>query len=321
MNSIAAGAGLGIDRLLGEPPSRWHPVAWFGTAMSALEGSIHADRRGRGLGYTLCGLTLASAPALVVRRLLGPWVATVVAVGVASAGAMLESEAHGVADRLIADDLSGAREQVARIVGRSTSQLDATDVARAVVETIAENTVDAVTASIFWASVAGAPGATAHRAINTMDAMVGHRTPRHERFGWASARLDDAANWIPARLTALAVMIVTPHRALEIARTIHRDAGRHPSPNGGVVEAAFAAALGVRLGGSNVYGGVVEDRGDLGTGRPVEPADVRRATLLARRATFVFAAGCIVVGSTLARSSGTLRKVVANGSGTCRLTT
>lgn len=289
--------------------------------MTAIEGSIHADCRRRGVAYAVCGLALAMAPTLVVRRLVGASLATTAAVAVASAGAMLESEAHDVADRLIADDLGGARVQVARLVGRSTSELDPTDVARAVVETIAENTVDAVTATMFWASIAGAPGAAAHRAINTMDAMVGHRTPRHRRFGWASARLDDSANWLPARLTALAVMIAVPRRAAEVAGTIRRDAGRHPSPNGGVVEAAFAAALGVRLGGSNVYDGVVENRGHLGTGRPVDADDVWRATLLARRVTFIFAAGCVAVGCIVARSMATVRKVGRRRIGPRRLRT
>ena len=295
MSAIAAVAGVGFDRLLGEPPVRWHPVAWFGSAMTAVESRLHADDRRRGAIYTTVGVAVAVVPAVAMRRLVGPMPAVAIATGVAVAGRMLEREAHAVADELMADDLPGARRQVARLVGRSTDGLDAEEITRAVIETVAENTVDAVTASLFWASVAGAPAASAHRAINTMDAMVGHRTERHGRFGWASARLDDAANWIPARLTATAVMMAMPSRSREIVAAVRHDARHHPSPNGGVIEAAFAAALGVRLGGTNVYGGVVDDRGVLGTGRAPRPADVRRATGLARRATIVFAVGSITL--------------------------
>ena len=158
---------------------------------------------------------------------------------------------------------------------------------RAVVETVAENTVDAVTAPLWWATIGGAPAVLAHRAINTLDAMVGHRNERYRQFGWASARADDVVNWIPARLTAVAVAAVRPRRAAAIARTVRRDAPRHPSPNGGVVEAAFAAALDVRLGGTNTYGDVVEDRGTLGDGRPPTPDDGVAAIRLARDATGV----------------------------------
>jgi adenosylcobinamide-phosphate synthase len=131
----------------------------------------------------------------------------------------------------------------------------------------ARDCVDAVTASLFWATLGGAPAVLAHRAINTLDAMVGHHGERYEHFGWASARLDDLVNYIPARLTALAVVAARPRSAIRIGRVVRRDAPRHPSPNGGVVEAAFAAALGVTPGGVNRYGDDVEDRGTLGDGR------------------------------------------------------
>ena len=171
----------------------------------------------------------------------------------------------------------------------------AAGVARAVIETLAENTVDAVTAPLFWAAVGGAPAVLAHRAVNTLDAMVGHRTERYRRFGWAAARADDVANWVPARLTGLAVAAVRPSRAGAIARAVRRDAPAHPSPNGGVVEAAFAAALGVRLGGRNTYGDVVEDRGTLGTGPPPGSADIRAAIHLARSTVAMLAITTAVV--------------------------
>lgn len=297
MNALAATAGLAADRLLGEPPARWHPVAWFGSTMNAVESRWYADTRPRGMVYTLVGVAVAVGPALVFRRVAGAHAATVGASAVAIAGAMLEREALCVADALLADDIAVARRAVGGLVGRSTDELDAAGISRAVVETVAENTVDAVTASLFWGSVCGAPGVLVHRAINTMDAMVGHRSDRYARFGSASARCDDVANWLPARLTACAVAVVTPSRAAQVWRTVRRDARQHPSPNGGVIEAAFAAALDIRVGGTNVYGGgVVEHRGVLGSGRPPAAHDIARSVALARRAGYAVAAGCVVAG-------------------------
>jgi adenosylcobinamide-phosphate synthase len=149
-----------------------------------------------------------------------------------------------------------------------------------VVESVAENTVDAIVAPALWAAAAGAPGVLAHRAVNTMDAMVGHRSARYERYGWAAARLDDAMAWVPARATAALVAAVRPSAAGEIWRTVRRDAPAHPSPNAGVAEAAFAAALGIQLGGLVRYGERVEDRPRLGEGRAVEAADIDRAVRL-----------------------------------------
>src|SRR5262249_41107178 len=154
------------------------------------------------------------------------------------------------------------------------------EVARAAVESVAENTVDAVVAPALWAALAGAPGVLAYRAVNTLDAMVGHRSTRYARFGWASARLDDAANWVPARVTAALVAAARPARAAAIASAVRHQAPAHPSPNAGVAEAAFAAALGVRLGGRNAYGDRVELRPALGDGPPPAPADVARAVRL-----------------------------------------
>jgi adenosylcobinamide-phosphate synthase len=152
-----------------------------------------------------------------------------------------------------------------------------------------------VTGPLLWAAVGGAPTVLAHRAINTLDAMVGHRNARYANFGWAAARADDAVNWPAARLTALAVIAVRPRRAAAVATVVRRDAPCHPSPNGGVIESAFAAALGIRLGGENSYGGVVEDRGRLGDGPPPTPADGIRALRLARHTATAFAVACAIV--------------------------
>jgi adenosylcobinamide-phosphate synthase len=197
-------------------------------------------------------------------------------------GRSLEREAETVATQLAADDLPAARRRITHLVGRDPTDLDADALARACVESVAENTSDAVVAPLFWGAVAGLPGLLGYRAANTLDAMVGHRSPRYARFGWAAARLDDVLNWIPARLAAAFAGLLggDPAGAL---RAIRRDAPAHPSPNAGVVEAAFAGALGLRLGGTNRYGDTLEDRGHLGDGGPPKPPDIARALSLARR--------------------------------------
>jgi adenosylcobinamide-phosphate synthase len=203
---------------------------------------------------------------------------------------MLDEESAAIGDLLLGGDLARARERAGSLVGRDTGTLDASDLSRAVIESLAENCVDAVTASMLWAAVGGAGAVAAHRAVNTLDAMVGHRSDRYRNYGWASARLDDAANYLPARLTAVAVMLARPRRGRQIWRVVHRDARLHPSPNGGVIEAAFAAALDLRLGGTNRYDGHAEHRGVLGDGEIPGPTDIARAIRLRRDTTLAFAA-------------------------------
>src|SRR5262249_33365337 len=157
------------------------------------------------------------------------------------------------AQLLAAGDLEGARAALPVLVGRDPSALDASGVAAAVIESLAENTVDAVVAPALWGALLGAPGAAAHPAVNTMDAMAGHRSCRYGRFGFAAARLDDAAAYIPARVTVLLVCLVRPDRTATVIETVRRDAPAHPSPNAGVAESAFAAALGLELGGPLRY--------------------------------------------------------------------
>jgi adenosylcobinamide-phosphate synthase len=207
---------------------------------------------------------------------------------------------HFLAERIVVplsqDDLPAAREILPSLCGRDPAHLDRGDITRAVIESVAENTCDAVVAPLLWGAVGGMPGLVAYRAVNTLDAMVGYRSPRYLRFGWASARLDDAANWIPARVTAaLAVTCATGGRSAAL-RTVRRDGGKHPSPNAGRCEAAFAGALGVRLGGTNVYGGVAEARPELGErGRAPEPEDIRRAIVLSRAVTIAAAALAVLI--------------------------
>jgi adenosylcobinamide-phosphate synthase len=188
-----------------------------------------------------------------------------------------------MADLLDAGDLVGARALAPALVARRPDALSAGELARATVESLAENTADAVGGPLVWTAVAGAPGAVGYRAANTLDAMVGYRDERYRAFGWAAARLDDVLNWPVARITAAATVAAAPLAGADArgaAGAWRRDGHRHPSPNGGQVEAAFAGALGVRLGGANRYGDAVEHRPHLGDGPPPDTAAIRRAARL-----------------------------------------
>ena len=293
---LAAGLAVGValDALLGDP-RRGHPVAAFGRAAGALEARDYADSRRRGTAHAAaCVLAVAAPAAILHRRTRGrpPWQAAAAALAVwAVTGARsLHHEAERARLSLHRHDLASAREVLPSLCGRDPARLDAAEVTRAVIESVAENTSDAVVAPLLWGAVAGIPGLVAYRAVNTLDAMVGHRSARYLRFGWASARLDDVANWIPARvtatLTAACAPLVAKTNFVKVLRVVHRDGGRHPSPNAGRCEAAFAAALGVRLGGTNVYGGVAEARPELGEGgHAPESEDIRRAIFLSRAVT------------------------------------
>lgn len=289
VDAISVGLAIGFvaDRMFGDP-ARLHPVAGFGQLALKLQRPLYKRSRMRGALYegVLVGGTVGLG--VLAQRSAG-WVQT----GLAAAatwsvlgGRTLEREA-GAVHRLVQDhDLPGARERVRSLVGRDPTTLSGDALARACVESLAENTSDAVVAPLTWGAIAGIPGLVAYRAVNTLDAMVGYRSERWERFGWAAARVDDLANLLPARLATIltAMLSGTPRAVLAVVR---RDAHRHPSPNGGQIEAAYAATLGIRLGGSNVYAGVAEDRGVLGHGAPVRVGDIERAVLLSRRLSYV----------------------------------
>ena len=286
--SIAVAFGLVADEFLPEPPNRFHPVAWFGTAMLGYERRFYRDTRAAGVAHAFTGTALGLSAGFALRRALGRPAATFVAVSVAAGGQMLRDVAGRIG---AAADLDEARRLLPSLVGRDPSHLDASEIARAAIESVAENTVDAAIGSAFWGVVGGAPAVLAHRAINTMDAMVGHHNDRYENYGWASARLDDLAGWFPARLTALLVVLVSPSRGRQIAHAVRNDAPQHPSPNSGVSEAAFAASLDLKLGGSNRYGDTVEHRIILHpTGQSPSLADIARTNQLSRGITLLAAA-------------------------------
>ncbi len=302
---LAAGliAGVALDALFGDP-RRGHPVAAFGRAATALEARDYGDSRVRGAAHAAVCLLAVTVPGAALHRRtrgrpLGRATATALAVWAVTGARSLHHEAERVRVPLTAHDLASAREILPNLCGRDPSQLDETQIARAVIESVAENTSDAVVAPLLWGAVAGIPGLVAYRAVNTLDAMVGYRSDRYLNFGWASARLDDAANWIPARvtaaLTAACAPLVTRANPREVLDTVHRDGGHHPSPNAGRCEAAFAAALGVRLGGTNVYGGVAEARPGLGEGRAPDPEDIRHAIVLSRAVTAAAAALAVLI--------------------------
>jgi adenosylcobinamide-phosphate synthase len=286
-----------LDRSFGEPPIDPHPVAVFGTAMDAVERRLWDDERRAGVGYTGVGLALG----LTTGALVG---STAVATYVSSAGRMLNDTAMSISDALDRGDLAGARRRLPSLVGRDPTQLDRPEVVRAVVESVAENTVDAVVAPACWAAIGGAPAVLAHRAANTMDAMVGHRSSRYERFGWASARVDDLLSWLPARVTAALVVAARPSAARAVHVVVTRDARSHPSPNAGVAEAAFAAALGIRLGGRNRYGDRFEDRATLGHGRPPDVDDIARAVKLSDDVARVLVAVLVAASTALSVGGG-----------------
>ncbi len=296
---IGAALGLALDRLVGEPPMPIHPVSLFGRAMLRLERSMWKDSVIRGAIFASVGtvsfaaagyaLTMIARLSRYDSKVLETIVMSASTATLVSAGKSLSDSAMDVSRALAVGEISGARRLVSRIVGRDTESLDAEGISRAAIESVAENAVDAIVAPAIWTAVGGPAGGFAYRAINTLDAMVGYKDVRYVNFGRASAKSDDCINWAPARLPAAAVVICRPHRARHVIGAVLRDASAHPSPNGGVAEAAFAGALGIVLGGTNHYGGASEDRGTLGDGLPPTPEDIVRAVRLLRDVSIVVA--------------------------------
>ncbi|MEV6362830.1 cobalamin biosynthesis protein [Nocardia asteroides] len=297
--STALGLALGfaLDRIFADP-RHYHPVAGFGSAAAALEEVTYADERQAGVVHevvavgAVLGIGAIAARAGVLATALATWTAL--------GGRSLARAGHAMAERLDAGDLDGARALLPSLCGRDPSVLDADGLARAALESVAENTSDATVAPLLWGAVAGVPGLLGYRAVNTLDAMIGYRNERYLRFGWAAARTDDLANVVPARVTgvltaALAPLVGgTPGAAW---RAWRRDAAKHPSPNAGVVEASMAGALGVRLGGRTQYRHGAELRPTLGDGPAPTTADLRRAV----RMSEAVQVGALVVAMVVAR--------------------
>ncbi|MFJ8677056.1 cobalamin biosynthesis protein [Streptomyces sp. NPDC093589] len=329
--TYACGAALGfLGDLIAADPRRGHPVAAFGRAAGAVERRVWHDHRGHGtLHAVLCAGGAATGAALLRRAVRGPAPSpgspgspcspgipvslrtgadialTAAAVWAVLGGTSLGREARAIGGALTAGDLDLARERLPHLCGRDPQALDGPQMARAVVESVAENTSDAVVGALVWGALAGVPGLVGFRAVNTLDAMVGHKSPRYLRFGWASARLDDLAGWPGSRLTAALTVLAGPDRRGAL-RAWRADGGSHPSPNAGPVEASFAGALGVRLGGTLAYGGRIEHRPQLNGGAPpVAAPDIARAVRLSRRVSALTlattVAGRLAVGALYAR--------------------
>lgn len=292
--ALGIAAGFGLDRVFGDP-QRHHPVAWFGTYALWLERHLYRKgSRAAGAAYVAACVLPPTALAVALQRRF-PLATTAAATWAALGGTSLERTGLAMARDLERGDVEAARAWVPWLCSRDSHLLDAAGMARAAVESIAENTSDAAIAPLVWGALGGAPAVVAHRAINTLDAMVGYKSERYLEFGWAAARLDDAVAWIPARLTAAVhVALAGGARRADAIRAWKTQAFAHPSPNAGPVEATAAGALGVRLGGTTVYSYGVEHRPELGFGEPPRPADIARAVRLARR-TQVLTAGAAVL--------------------------
>jgi adenosylcobinamide-phosphate synthase len=278
-----------------------HPVTWMGRLIAWLDRALNREtatpqaRRAAGVAAVLILLAIVGALAFLVQSALLRLPFGILAAALVASTLVAQRSLHrhvaDVAAALETGGIAAGRQAVAHIVGRDTEKLDAAGVARAAIESLAENFSDAIVAPVFWMAIGGLPGAALYKAINTADSMIGHRTPRHQAFGWAAARLDDLVNLPASRLSALllvAAAALSGNGAGAAWRAVRRDAGKHRSPNAGYPEAAMAGALGLSLAGPRVYGGALVDDAFMGDGRrEAEAADIRRALALYRTADAV----------------------------------
>jgi adenosylcobinamide-phosphate synthase len=296
-------AALAIDAIVGWPAAVFallgHPVTWIGALISTLDRSCNREgaaaivRRAAGVLVALAVIGGATAAGWLVSRWLPPgWVGVLLAGLLAwplIAARSMHDHVIAVARPLSVGELDVARQAVAMIVGRDTSSLDQSGISRAAIESLAENTSDGIVAPVFWGALFGLPGIAAYKAINTLDSMIGHRTPRHHSFGWAAARIDDVANLVPARMTGCLFAIVSLRPRVAFM-TMLRYARQHRSPNAGWPEAAMAGALGVRLSGPRAYDGRMSDEPWVnGAGSEPGHGDLTLALALYRRALIVMA--------------------------------
>lgn len=287
--SVGLLLGVVADAVFGDP-RRSHPVAAFGRVAGAAERAFYRDNRTMGVVHTaaLVGGTVlfgVAAERLGRRSWLLEVATTAAATWAVLGGTSLVKEGTAMGRELDGGDLEAARARLPHLCGREPTNLDTMALAKATVESVAENTSDAVVAPLLWGAVAGVPGLLGYRAVNTLDAMIGHRSQRYRRFGWAAARVDDVANLLPSRIAAVLTAMGAPvvgGSAADAWQTWRRDAPAHPSPNAGQVEAAFAGALEIRLGGRTVYSHGAEDRPVLGDGRNPDAGHVTRAVELSR---------------------------------------
>jgi len=300
---------LAIDGVLGWPGAVYarigHPVTWLGRLIGTLDqrwnrgADSFGTRRVAGVAAALAVIAFASALAFVAQAAIGPGWLRIVLVGILAwpfvALRSLYEHVAAVAKPLQAGDVDGARRTVSMIVGRDPTRLDEAGIARAAIESLAENTSDGVVAPIFWGALFGLPGIVGYKAINTLDSMIGHRDARHEAFGWAAARIDDIANLAPARVTGLLFALVSA-RPPDALACMWRDGRHHRSINAGWPEAAVAGALSLRLCGPRIYHGVVAKEPWLNEeARDPAGGDVALALKLYVRSMGLFAALLVIV--------------------------
>ena len=300
------GVALVAEALVGYPNRLFraigHPVTWIGSGIALLDRHLNRDtdpssaRLAWGavtvaILLAVCGFAAAVADVAAFSALPAAFAILLLGLLASSCLAQRSLDAHvlAVAEALARRGLAAGRTAVAAIVGRDTAALDEAGVARGAIESLAENFADGVVAPAFWLCLLGLPGGVLYKAINTADSMIGHRTLRHEAFGFCAAKLDDIVNWPAARLAALwlvlAAALVPGASARDAWRVMLRDASGHPSPNAGWPEAAMAGALGVRLGGPRLYAGSSVDDAFIGDGdRRVDAAAIRRALRVYRLA-------------------------------------
>ena len=296
---------LALDRLIGWPDWLYarigHPVTWAGHLIVSLDARLNQSalpQKPMGVLALILGIGAALLPSAFAQALLSGNVLSILVGGCLAwplvAMRSLQDHVAAVAMPLVAGELPAARHAVSMIVGRNPDALDEAGVARAALESLAENSSDGIVAPVFWGAVAGLPGIAVYKMINTLDSMIGHRSPRYLQFGWASARLDDLVNLIPARATG-ALFALACGNPLRAGRVMLRDASRHRSPNAGWPEGAMAGALGVRLSGPRIYDGHVAPEPWLNEGAPdPSPASVTLGLGLYRRAMLLLAAGLMV---------------------------
>ncbi|MCA1372988.1 cobalamin biosynthesis protein CobD [Bradyrhizobium sp. NBAIM08] len=294
---------MAVDALLGWPAWLFarigHPVTWLGGLIAGIDTALNrasdppALRRAAGVAGALAVIALSAALGWALQSLLPSGWIQIVLIGILAwplvALRSLHDHVAAVATPLLAGDVAAAREAVSRIVGRDPASLDQAGIARAAIESLAENASDGIVAPVFWGALLGLPGILGYKAINTLDSMIGHRSERHEAFGWAAARIDDVANFVPARLTGFLFVLLAPQRSESLA-CMTRDARRHRSPNAGWPEAAMAGGLGVRLSGPRIYHGSATEEPWLNEGaRDPRAADIVEALTVYRRAMLLVA--------------------------------
>ena len=291
MHVFLAPLALLLERLFGYPlallKAIGHPVIWMGRLIAGLDLRLNRGdgRKLKGVAMLALLLGVTALATIAIRLALGPipfgWIIEAILATTLLAQKELGRAVRAVAEALT-HSLEAGRKQVSQIVGRDPQTLDEAGVSRAAIESLAESASDGIIAPLFWLVLGGLPGIALYKAINTADSMVGHQTDRHREFGWASARLDDLVNWIPARLTALlfagAAFWVKGADAEKAWTSALRDAKKHASPNAGWPEAALAGALGLSLGGPRAYDGEVHDLPEFGNGRrDLGPTDIIKA--------------------------------------------